>query len=107
MAHGKINCRWQQEVGFSKIPMTLWTVHQPHNNLSKYFQVREETALLVKQHNIECKYRDTIRIKGKKQPLPVYLISLQSGEKTYNTDPVIISDIKVTNTKNTVDSHGI
>ena len=60
--------------------------------------MREETALLLKEHGVECKYRDTIRIKGKKEPMPVYLISLaQSEGSSYNADPVIISDIKITN----------
>ena len=68
------------------------------------FKVREETANLLKQNNVECKYRDTISIKGKKQPMPVYLIPLKTGDNTSDSGQVIISDIKLTNPRKSVDS---
>ena len=69
-----------------------------------FFKVREETANLLKQHNVECKYRDTISIKGKKQPMPVYLIPLKSGDNTSDSCQVIISDIELTKPRKSVDS---
>ena len=69
-----------------------------------FYKVREETANLLKQHNVECKYRDTISIKGKKQPMPVCLIPLKSGDNTSDSCQVIISDIELTKPRKSVDS---
>ncbi len=95
-------------VGASKPQYDIWgdavnvASRMETNGVKGNIQVREQTANLLKAQCVDCTYRDTIPIKGKKEPIPVYLISLeQPGGSAYTNDPVIISDIKITKRSST------
>ena len=76
----------------------------PLINFFSLLKVREETANLLKEHDVECQYRDTINIKGKKHPIPVYLVPLKTVDRISDSSQVIISDIKLTKPRKSIDN---
>lgn len=42
-------------------------------------QIPDATAKIVQRHRLLCKFRDNIQVKGIKDPVPTYFVSLDNN----------------------------